>query len=71
MYERLYPIHNIEPRIGTATISERHEKVVLWIDVGERNQQVAVMDNIYSQAEEVVIWLGKDLDSSFVGTSND
>jgi Heterokaryon incompatibility protein (HET) len=45
---------------------------VLWIDVicidhgdiKERNHQVGVMGEIYSQAEEVAFWLGPQLDHS-------
>jgi predicted AAA+ superfamily ATPase len=55
---------------------QRNEVVVLWVDAicinqfdnEERTQQVALMGDIYSQSKEVVIWLGKDLDSSTVGT---
>jgi Heterokaryon incompatibility protein (HET) len=54
---------------------QRNEVVILWIDAicinqldnGERTQQVALMGDIYSQSQEVVIWLGKDLESSTVG----
>lgn len=53
-----------------------NEIVVLWVDAlcinqlddKEWTQQVALMGDIYSQSKEVVIWLGKDLDSSTVGT---
>ena len=49
--------------------------VILWIDaicinqldVPERNQQVAIMAEIYSQATEVMVWLGKDFSSSTLG----
>jgi hypothetical protein len=54
----------------------RNEILTLWIDAicinqldnEERTQQVTLMGDIYSQSKEVVIWLGKDLDSSTVGT---
>ncbi|XHG02302.1 hypothetical protein AWENTII_005659 [Aspergillus wentii] len=49
------------------------EQIVLWVDavcinqwnVGERNQQVAMMRDIYAQCEEVVVFLGESWNPLF------
>jgi Heterokaryon incompatibility protein (HET) len=66
----------LSPESALRQFRQRNEIVVLWIDAicinqldnEERTQQVALMGDIYSQSKEVMIWLGKDLDSSTVGT---
>lgn len=48
-------------------LAQANTEQFLWIDaicinqkdIEERNQQVAIMEQIYSTAEEVTIWLGQ------------
>jgi hypothetical protein len=48
--------------------SDGHDSIALWVDavsinqsdVEERNQQVAMMRNIYASATDVTIWLGEE-----------
>lgn len=55
-----------------------NEELILWIDalcinqknISERNHQVQLMGEIYSQANEVVIWLGLARDNSDLAMSH-
>jgi hypothetical protein len=53
-------------------LSERKDVEYLWIDAicinqgsnAEKGLQVAMMDQVYSKAESVIVWLGKACDDS-------
>ena len=62
-------VFGIGPNLRAALQSIRHpkESTYLWVDaicinqedIAERNYQVAIMHEIYQQAVQVIVWLGK------------
>ena len=62
-------VFNIGPNLRAALQSIRHleESTYLWVDaicinqedIAERNYQVPIMHEIYHQAVQVIVWLGK------------
>jgi hypothetical protein len=63
---------------GLARLRRDGQTELIWIDaicidqrnVEERNQQVRLMDRVYSQAVQVKVWLGLDTDDSILRAFN-
>lgn len=66
--------HTVTSNLAVALRNIRHadEAIAIWIDalcinqqdIGEREQQVRIMGDIYQNCEEVLIWLGQETQSS-------
>ncbi|TGO56215.1 hypothetical protein BOTNAR_0228g00150 [Botryotinia narcissicola] len=78
VYGNGFPLH-LRPNLHSALVHlrEKTEPRMLWIyaicvdmqNLEERNFQVRLMARIYSQAEEVIMWLGESRNSSNTMTS--